>query len=239
MIGGAGVTVELVLACLATFAWPFLAEGPLKSLAFSIATVGWVLSLAINLNPLMRFDGYYLFADALGIDNLQSRAFSLGRWRMRELLFGLGAKPPEQFDKKTTRILVWFAWAVWIYRLILFTGIALLVYYMSFKILGLVLFAVEIIYFIAKPVAQRTGALVARKRIIFCRAACENHWRHCCLRGSRLHYPLVGKGLRSSRPRSGNIGADLSSARGAREGSPRQTRRKGPLWRHHRRFGVP
>ena len=70
VIGGAGVTVELMLACLATFAWPFLAEGPAKSLAFSIATVGWVLSLAINLNPLMRFDGYYLFADALGVDNL-------------------------------------------------------------------------------------------------------------------------------------------------------------------------
>ena len=153
LIGGAGVTVELVLACLATFAWPFLAEGPLKSLAFSIATVGWVLSLAVNLNPLMRFDGYYLFADALGVDNLQSRAFALGRWRMRELLFGTGARPPERFDAKTSRILVVFAWAVWIYRLILFTGIALLVYHMSFKILGIVLFAVEIVYFIAKPVA--------------------------------------------------------------------------------------
>ncbi len=153
LIGGAGVTVELVLACLATFAWPFLAEGPLKSLAFSIATVGWVLSLAVNLNPLMRFDGYYLFADALGIDNLQSRAFALGRWRMREVLFGLGARPPEHFDARTTRILVGFAWAVWIYRLILFTGIALLVYHMSFKILGLILFAVEIVFFIALPVA--------------------------------------------------------------------------------------
>ena len=153
LIGSAGITVELMLACLATFAWPFLAEGPLKSLAFSIATVGWVLSLAINLNPLMRFDGYYLFADAIGIDNLQSRSFELGRWRMRELLFGAGVTPPERFDKRTARVLVGFAWAVWIYRLVLFTGIALLVYHMSFKILGIVLFAVEIIYFIARPVA--------------------------------------------------------------------------------------
>ena len=171
LIGGAGVTVELTLACLATFAWPFLAEGPLKSLAFSIATVGWVLSLVINLNPLMRFDGYYLFADALGIDNLQPRAFALGRWRMRELLFGLGDRPPEHFDAKTTRIMIGFAWAVWIYRLILFTGIALLVYHMTFKILGLILFAVEIIYFIAKPIAgelaywwRERGSLAATPR---------------------------------------------------------------------------
>jgi putative peptide zinc metalloprotease protein len=171
LIGGAGVTVELMLACLATFAWPFLAEGPVKSLAFSIATVGWVLSLAINLNPLMRFDGYYLFADALGIDNLQPRAFALGRWRMREMLFGSGVQPPERLDAKLTRILVGFAWAVWIYRLILFTGIAVLVYYMTFKILGLILFAVEIIYFIAKPIAgelaywwRERGSLAAAPR---------------------------------------------------------------------------
>ena len=72
---------------------------------------------------------------------------------MREILFGPGDRPPEHFDAKTTRIMVGFAWAVWIYRLILFTGIALLVYYMTFKILGLMLFAVEIIYFIAKPIA--------------------------------------------------------------------------------------
>ena len=171
VIGGAGVTVELMLACLATFAWPFLAEGPIKSLAFSIATVGWVLSLAVNLNPLMRFDGYYLFADALGIDNLQPRAFALGRWRMREILFGSGARPPEHFDAKTAKIMVGFAWTVWIYRLILFTGIALLVYHMTFKILGLILFAVEIIYFIAKPIAgeiaywwRERGSLTAAPR---------------------------------------------------------------------------
>ena len=153
LIGSAGIIVELAIACIATFLWPFLPEGVFKSLAFSIATVGWVLSLAVNLNPLMRFDGYYLFADALGVDNLQSRSFAFGRWRLREILFALKAPPPENLKPETARILTAYAWAIWVYRLVLFTGIAVLVYHMAFKVLGIVLFLVEIIYFIIRPIA--------------------------------------------------------------------------------------
>lgn len=152
LIGAAGIIVELCFAALATFAWAFLPEGILKSLAFSIATVGWIMSLAINLNPLMRFDGYYLFSDILGIDNLQSRSFAFGQWRLREALFGFGDKPPEIVSTSMRRTLIGFAWAVWIYRVILFTGIALLVYHMTFKVLGLILFAAEIGYFIIRPI---------------------------------------------------------------------------------------
>lgn len=43
-IGAAGVLVELSIACVATLAWSFLPEGIFKSLAFSLATVGWVLN---------------------------------------------------------------------------------------------------------------------------------------------------------------------------------------------------
>jgi putative peptide zinc metalloprotease protein len=153
MIGGAGVAVELMIACFATFAWSFLPEGVFKSLAFSLATVGWVLSLAINLNPLMRFDGYYLFADALGIDNLQSRAFAFGQWRMREFLFGLGKPAPESLPAKTALVLTTYAWLIWVYRLVVFTGIAVMVYHIAFKVLGIVLFLIEIIYFVLRPIA--------------------------------------------------------------------------------------
>lgn len=151
-IGGAGIAVELALACIATFLWAFLPEGVLKSLAFSIATVGWLMSLVINLNPLMRFDGYYLFGDALGIDNLQARAFALGRWRLREILFDIKDPAPEQLSRAMERTLTIYAWLTWIYRVILFTGIALIVYHMAFKLLGVALFLIEIIYFVIRPI---------------------------------------------------------------------------------------
>lgn len=150
-VDGAGIVVELILACFATCLWAFLPDGPARAAVFAIATTGWVMSLVLNLNPFMRFDGYYLFADFLDIENLQPRSFELGRWRLRELLFGLGAPPPERFPPRVERLLVIYAYMTWIYRFVLFAGIAVLVYVMTFKILGLVLFLIEIIYFIAWP----------------------------------------------------------------------------------------
>ncbi len=157
IIDAAGMVVELAIACVATALWAFLPDGPMRSAAFTLATIGWVMSLAVNLNPLMRFDGYYLLSDLIGVDNLQERAFAIGRWRMREILFGLGAAPPERLPRRLERFLAVYAWAVWLYRLVLFTGIALMVYHLTFKVLGVVLFAIEIVYFVLRPIADEAA----------------------------------------------------------------------------------
>ena len=157
-IAGAGIVMELSVACFATLAWAVLPDGPAKSIAFTLATTSWIMSLAVNLNPLMRFDGYYLLADMWGISNLQSRAFAIARWWLREFLFGLGHSPPDHFAPRTRNRLVVYAFATWIYRLLLFIGIALLVYHMFFKALGIILFIVEILYFIAFPILSELKA---------------------------------------------------------------------------------
>ncbi len=154
MIGGAGVAVELSLACLATLLWAFLPEGSAKSVSFSIATAGWIMSLMVNLNPLMRFDGYYLFSDWLGVNNLQSRAFAFGRWRLKEILFAPKVPAPERLPSRTATTLIAYAWIIWVYRFVLFTGIAVMVYHMTFKVLGIILFLIEIIYFVIWPMAS-------------------------------------------------------------------------------------
>jgi putative peptide zinc metalloprotease protein len=152
MIDAAGVIVELGLAVVATLLWIFMAEGAARNVVFLIATTSWIMSLLVNLNPFMRFDGYYILADLLRVDNLQSRAFALGRWKMREWLFAVGAPCPETFSRRMIWTLIAYAWGIWVYRLILFTGIALMVYAYFFKALGILLFAFEIGYFLAKPI---------------------------------------------------------------------------------------
>ena len=163
-IGASGMLVELALAAWATLAWSFLPDGMWRSAAFMLATTTWIMTLLINLSPLMRFDGYFLLSDALGVPNLQARGFALARWRLREWLFGLNDDPPERWPTWLHRTLLGYAFATWVYRLFLFTGIALLVYHMAFKLLGMALFAVEIGWFILLPIWQELREWAKRRK---------------------------------------------------------------------------
>lgn len=151
-IGAAGVATELVIAAWATLVWAFLPDGALRTAAFLLATTTWVSTVVINCSPFMRFDGYFVLSDYLEMPNLHARAFALARWRLREALFGLGAAPPEYFGPRKRMALLCFAYATWAYRLIVFLGIAFLVYSFFVKVIGLLLFAVEIIWFILMPI---------------------------------------------------------------------------------------
>jgi putative peptide zinc metalloprotease protein len=169
-VAASGMAAELILACYALLAWSFLPEGPLRSLVFVWATSTWILSLAVNLSPFLRFDGYYLFSDLLDIPNLQERAFALARWWMRRTLFGIDDPQPEAWTPGLRRLLIGYAFGTWLYRFFLFVGIAVLVYFMFFKILGLLLFVVEIWWFLARPVVSEMFEWVRAGRRMTARA---------------------------------------------------------------------
>ena len=154
LINFAGILTELHLALIATFIWGILPEGGLKSAAFFIATTSWISSIAINVSPFMRFDGYYIFSDWLKAENLQPRSFALAKWKVRETLFGFNHKPPEEINPSRRWTFIIYAWSTWVYRFFLFIGIALLVYYFAFKVLGIILFAIEIYWFIMLPIIK-------------------------------------------------------------------------------------
>lgn len=151
-IGGAGIVAELMLAGLAAFAWSILPDGPLKSAAYVLAAVTWLSTIAVNLNPFMRFDGYYLLMDLIDMPNLHERSFAFGRRHLRQTLLGWQTAVPETEYAQRSGWLVAYAWSIWIYRLVLFTGIAAAVYYFFFKLAGIILFAVEIGWFVVRPI---------------------------------------------------------------------------------------
>ncbi len=164
LIDAAGMMAEIAVAILATLAWAVLPEGPGRNAAFVLSSSTWILTLLVNLNPLMRFDGYYLLSDLLDVANLQDRAFRLARWRLREALFRPRAPAPERLAPGMAAILLGYAYATWIYRFFLFTGIAVLVYHLAFKALGIVLMAIELWYFVTRPIL---GEVIALARIGF------------------------------------------------------------------------
>ncbi|WP_415758424.1 biotin/lipoyl-binding protein [Pseudomonas sp. LT1P18] len=152
LIGAGGVLAELLLASIALLAWSLLPDGPGRTAAFMLASATWMTTLVINLNPFMRFDGYFLLSDYWQVDNLQGRAFALCRWRLREFLFGYGAPAPEPWSPKMQRRLLIWGYGSWLWRAVLFFGIALAVYHLFFKVLGIFLMLVELVWFIFLPI---------------------------------------------------------------------------------------
>lgn len=157
-VAAAGVVCELLIAVWATLAWALLPEGTPKSIAFMLATTTWLSTVIINASPFMRFDGYFLLADWLEMPNLHARAFALARWDLRERLFALGEPVPETFPAHRHAGLILFAYATWVYRLVLFLGIATLVYAFFIKMVGILLFAVEIVWFVLAPAYREIQA---------------------------------------------------------------------------------
>ncbi|GID08941.1 biotin/lipoyl-binding protein [Pseudomonas sp. 008] len=171
LIGAGGVLAELVLACIALLAWSLLPDGPGRTAAFMLASATWITTLVINLNPFMRFDGYFLLSDFWEVDNLQGRAFALCRWRLREFLFGYAAPAPEPWSPKMQRRLLIWGYGSWLWRAALFFGIALAVYHLFFKVLGIFLMLVELVWFIFLPIL--------------------NEWRQWWSRREQAHTPRV------------------------------------------------
>ncbi|MFK7840004.1 MAG: efflux RND transporter periplasmic adaptor subunit [Bdellovibrionales bacterium] len=170
-IGLAGVMAELALAAIFLMLWHIMPPGIGQSVAFSVVVISLIGSLFVNLNPMMRFDGYFVLSDALNIENLHARAIAIARWRLREALFGLGDPAPEPFTPSLARFMTFFGFAVILYRFFLFLGIALLVYAVFFKPMGLLMMLIELLWFIGIPIWkelkiwwERRCDIVSRRR---------------------------------------------------------------------------
>ena len=150
-IAAAGMSVEMVLAGLSLLGWVLTPPWALRSAFFYLATTSVVMTLALNISPFMRFDGYYVLSDALDMPNLHDRSGAIAKTWLRRTLLGFKDPWPEHFAPAKHTILLWFALGTWVYRLFLFLGIAVAVYIMFFKLLGIFLFLVEIIWFVVRP----------------------------------------------------------------------------------------
>ncbi len=73
-VAAAGVYAELVIATAAAWVWLLTVEGTANTAALQTMLICSVSTLAINLNPLMRYDGYYLLSDWLDAPNLRAQA---------------------------------------------------------------------------------------------------------------------------------------------------------------------
>ena len=63
LVGAAGMLTELFIAALAMFVWVMVEPGLVRSLCFQTVLIAGVSTVLFNINPLLRFDGYYILSD--------------------------------------------------------------------------------------------------------------------------------------------------------------------------------
>ena len=141
-VSAAGIVVELLLASLALIAWTLLADGLWRELMLAVALIGSVMTVFLNGNPLIRFDGYYVLTDLTGLANLSER--SNQRWHQGWLRLLTGVSQPMPACDATERY--WqlaYAPLAWCYRVAILTTFALWIG-SHFRAAGLALMAMAI-----------------------------------------------------------------------------------------------
>ncbi|GAA5507001.1 HlyD family efflux transporter periplasmic adaptor subunit [Novipirellula caenicola] len=81
MVSSAGMMAELFIAAVAMLLWLLLADSLLRDLCVTVMLVGSVSTVVFNGNPLLRYDGYYILSDWVGVPNLARQAsVSMQTW---------------------------------------------------------------------------------------------------------------------------------------------------------------
>ena len=127
MVGAAGMLTELFVAAVAFYLWVLLEPGLLRSLLYNVMVLASVTTVLFNANPLLRYDGYYMFVDWLESPNFANRATRYWQYLLqRYLLNNYLAEPPTHEDSERIWFLVYEPLA-FCYRLFVVFSIALFI----------------------------------------------------------------------------------------------------------------
>lgn len=88
LVSASGMYAEIFVAALAAIIWSTSNDPVARRLANDVVLIASVNTILFNLNPLMRFDGYFILADLIGQPNLQSRGQEYVAWLMQRHLLG-------------------------------------------------------------------------------------------------------------------------------------------------------
>lgn len=107
MVGLGGMFAESIVAAIFALVWVGTQPGFWHDVSINVLVLASLVTVLFNINPLMRFDGYYIFGDLTGMPNLSERSIHFIRSRLKWLLLGLPL--PEQDISSKER------WVYWIY----------------------------------------------------------------------------------------------------------------------------
>jgi putative peptide zinc metalloprotease protein len=164
LVGAIGILTELFLGAVAMIVWVNVEPGPVHAVAYNVMLISGVSTILFNGNPLLRFDGYYVLADAIEIPNLGNRSNKYLGYLIQKYLFGV--KDAESGAESMGERLWFFFYgiAAFLYRmLIMFT----IILYIGgkFFIVGVLLAIWGVATQIMVPIGKNLSFLFTSPRI--------------------------------------------------------------------------
>ena len=164
LVGAAGMIFEIFTASFAAFVWAYTGPGIVHSIAYNMMFIASVSTVLFNVNPLLRYDGYYILSDLLDIPNLHSRSLMHLRHIAERYLFGCrDSSSPAQTLKEASWLTV-FGVLSGIYRVIVFTVIILFVAD-RFLLAGLIMGCICVISWGVVPLLRFVTYLLSDPRL--------------------------------------------------------------------------
>jgi putative peptide zinc metalloprotease protein len=162
-VAAAGMYVELLLAAIAAIIWSRVQTGIVADICYNIIIMASLTTILFNANPLMRFDGYYIATDAMGIVNLYQKSQQWFMGLLKNAFFGFGRSRLQEPSWRGW-IVRGYAFAATLWKITLTAGLVIAASCLfggAGWILGLFGFG----FWVALPVYQFTKQIVAQHRV--------------------------------------------------------------------------
>jgi len=127
LVGAVGIFVELLLAAIALLIWLNIQHGLVSEILFNVMLIGGVSTLLFNGNPLLKFDGYFVLADAIEIPGLGVRANKYYGYLIQRYIFNVQSLESPVMAAGEVLWFIIYAAAAFVYRLFLMVAITLFV----------------------------------------------------------------------------------------------------------------
>lgn len=125
LTAAAGMLAEAFISASAAIVWYRAEPGPVQFHAGNLIIAGTLHTLLFNLNPLMRFDGYHILADAMDMPNLYSRSRQAVLGCFQRLFFGTKTGSPAESAQHRRIFIYVYGFAALIWQVTVCVGLSI------------------------------------------------------------------------------------------------------------------
>ncbi|WFB34617.1 hypothetical protein P3T73_10630 [Kiritimatiellota bacterium B12222] len=124
-VAGAGMYGELFLAGIAAGVWTLSGDALVRHLAINTVMMAGATTILFNMNPLMRFDGYYILSDLMGVPNLSTRSSAWLRYVASRIFLGRKSDSTPETGGKSPLLYVSYGLLALLWRILVMATLLL------------------------------------------------------------------------------------------------------------------